>query len=877
MSKFTESFSKIDLTNQFAGVQLPELTVDDDFRKQIGAVNADSNEELFKTVIRAGLKDKLKKGIIPKARLQEYVDRIKTELEVITKLHFTDYFLILWDFIKFCKQSDIPVGKGRGSAAGSLILFLLDITGIDPIKYDLLFERFISPSRSKSLEIDGKLYLTGSLPDVDVDLCYLRRHEVVEYLDKKYPKKTAKILNVATLTGKNVIKECGKGVYGKSETEMKHVSEMVPVVFGKVHDIARVYKENPKFKEWCDQYPLAYDIALHLRDLISHKSVHASGLVICKDEVTKLCPVELTADGQLVCSFNMNDSAEFMIKFDLLGLKTLTMVSEICKLVGEKFDDIDFEQPEIYHYLSHVNYFYGLFQLEGNTAYKATKLIQPDNILQLGDIMALGRPGGMDSIKEYKEYKAKGEVKKIHPLIDDILEPTYGFLIYQEQMMKVINRLGFSLEEGYVVVKIIGKKDKDKVGPWEAKIREAGKNKGLPEDVINLIWKTLNAAADYSFNKSHAICYGALAAVTTYLKANYNKEFFLGALKMSKYKKPGAVAQIVAEMPNFKIPLLPPDFSSANEDFQIEKEGIRFGLSSIQGISEAALGKLKHFKFSGNNKFEMFEAAKQAKVGIGILSSLIQAGALHGFNEPRTRLVLEAQLWNLLKPREKEYCLENGEKYNYNLVKMIKDINNWTTELSTQVSECEEQMLLGMDTGKKGKKGKKEPKPFVRSTRLETIIKHYAPYKKIYEQNSKHEDLTAWYYERSLLGFSYSTTLKDIFKKACPELLSTKDFPDMPERAVGTFVGIVDEIKSAKAKNNKMYSRITMSDEHGQLTFWLWEPDRTRLMETKILPKEGEICAFKGRKSGDGIALQDYSPQSNKIYMQMSEVKEEES
>lgn len=848
-SIFSNKFQKLDLPLIFAGVRLPKLEIDDKLRTKIGAAKEDSNEKIFRSLLNFNFKNKISKGIIKKEDRGKYIIRIKSELEVIEKLKFVDYFLILWDFINFARENNILIGKGRGSASGSLILFVLGITGIDPIRYNLLFERFISPSRSKYKEINGEIYLSGSLPDIDVDLDYLRRQEVIDYINNKYPNRTAKIVNLTTLTGKNLIKECGKIVYNKSESEMHQVSEMIPSIFGKIEDIEKTYSNNPKFKEWCDLNPKAYNIALNLRGLQKNKSVHASGLVISKDEITDISPIELTKDGEVTCSYNMADCGELMIKFDLLGLKTLSMLDEVCKLAGIKYEDINVEDPDIYKYLSYNPYFYGLFQIDGDTAYKATKLIKPDNIQHLAHIMALGRPGAMAFIKEYQQYKSKNEVKKIHPLIDDILEPTYGFLILQEQIMLICGRLGLSLEDGYALIKIIGKKLVDKVGEWEDRVKKAGQEKGLPLSVINLIWNTIKASADYSFNASHAFSYASLCAATTYAKIHYPKEYFLANLKIARVEaKPfECFSAIVGELPNFGIKLLPPNFSDANGDFTLCKEGIQFGLSAIKGISEITLNKLKNFDIKNANKFQMFEAAKRAGVDIGTLSALIQAGALQGFNEERSKLVLEAQLWNLLKPGEKEYCLEKGEENNFKLISMVKNINDWTQSDGKSVVR--------------------------RKTRFDTIKKNYQKFKDIYSVNSKFESFANYCYEKNLLGFSYSTTLKEIFSKELPEIDNIKSFEEMGERSSGTFVGSLDQIVSAKTKNGKMYSRFNISDETGSICCFLFEPERSYLMDEKSLPKESDILTFKGQKSGDKLIIRDYQVQSNKVILSMADLK----
>jgi DNA polymerase III subunit alpha len=848
---FTDSFKKLDLSKDFAGVRLPSIKIEPHVYSKLNLKTSSTNLEILTELCRAGFKILLAKNKVSDQDKVKYSDRVKLELELLEKLKFTDYMLIIWDVINFCKENRIPHGLGRGSAAGSLVLYLIGVTGLDPLKYDLLFERFISPSRCKYHEIDGEVYLTGAVPDIDLDIDYLRRHEVAEYIAKKYPNRTAKILNLTTLTGKNLIKEAGKIVYDKSESEMHEVSEMIPAIFGKVSDISEVYKDNPKFKKWCDDNPLAYKIALKLRDLIKNKSVHASGIAISKDEITDICPIELTSDKELVCSFNMNDAADFMIKVDLLGLKTLSLIDGVCKQVNiSDMRDIDFEHPDIYTYLCNVPEFYGIFQLEANTALSATQLLKPQNLEYLSHVMAIARPGAMSFMHDYLKYKTDETCKEIYPTIDPILNNTHGFILYQEQIMKIINALGFTLEQGYEVVKIIGKKQREKVGEWEEKIYKAAQAKNIPKQVAALIWNTLKASADYSFNRSHSHCYSATAAITAYLKCKFPKEFFLSALRLAKAEQNTfeCISRINSEMKQFGIKMLPPDIRIANEDFMVDKQGIRFGLSAIKGISEKKLEKLRQFNCDSSNKFALFESAKHARVDIATLSGLIQAGALATENESRTRLVLEAQLWNLLTNNEKAYCIENGKDHAYDLVAMVKNINEWTNSDGKNIS---------------------------RSTRLDTIRKRYEPFKKIYEQNSKYEDLASWFYEKTLLGFPYSKTLKQVFLPVCQEIVDIGEIKNAPNKTQCTFIAIVDRVKSGRTKKGDMYSKFDVSDENGKLLCFLFEPNRSRLLVEgkKILPKEGEIYAFRGTKSGDLFTLYDFSLQSNKVFLKLSDVK----
>ena len=847
LTQFTSQFENLVLKKEFSGVRLPKLEIDKALRTKLKLNAEDSNEKVLLALCREGFASKKLQDKISKERYAEYGERVKYEFSVISKLKFVDYFLIIWDVVRFCNENKIAVGLGRGSAAGSLIFYLIGVTGVDPIKHNLLFERFISPSRSKFEEIDGDIYLSGSIPDVDLDIAYLDRYKVVEYLDKKYPNRTAKILNLSTLTGKTLIKEAGKFVYEKSEEEMKIVSNMVPVVFGVVTDIAEVYEENAPFKKWCDENPRAYKIALKLRDLIKHKSVHASGLALSYDSIVDACPVELSKDGELVCSFNMDDMGEMMVKIDLLGLKTLSVIDGVCKDAGIKMEDINFEDPDIYTFIRNTDHFYGLFQIEAATAYNTTKRLQPENINDLSAIMALARPGGIQSIGRYIEAKNSGVCEKIDPEFDPILKVSWGQIVYQEQLMQICNTLGFSLEDGYKIIKIVGKKQIDQVQEWKQKIYDTAEKNGKAKKLADIAWTSLEASASYSFNFSHSLCYSGLCAITAYLKSKYPLFFFTHCLNIAKdeAKSGELIARIFAEMKVWGIPMLAPDLSIGNDDFILDNGSIRYGLSAIKGIAGQTLEKIRKFKPDNSNKFALFESAKNSNLNITTLSSLIHAGSLPNFGQPRSKVVLEAKLWNCLTVKEKSESIENGYKFSFDLIEMMKD-----RAAAAQLSE----------------------KP-IKIRRIETIRKAFAPFQALYAQNIQYEDLTNWFYEKEILGFAYSKTLKQIFEEENSNLIDSVEINALENRSNAHFIGIVDEVKHSKGKNGKMYTKLYISDELGQFMAFIFEPDRTRLMheEGKILPKEGQIYSFKGWKNRDYICINDYSSQSNEIYLKVAD------
>lgn len=856
IDKFLEKFEDLDLTRLFAGVRLPDFAIDQKYYKELNLPTDASNLEVLKSLAQRGYTQLVRSGKIDKSKAAQYRARAKQELDTFDKLHVVNYVLIVWDVVNFCKEKGIANSPGRGSVAGSLIFYLIGVTLIDPLEYGLFFERFLSEARAKSQVIDGILYIDGSLmPDVDLDCSYLRRHEVVEYLNQKYPDRTAKIINLSTLTGKNLIKECGKVVGGKNEFEMTQIADMIPQIYGEVQDIEEIYEKDQKFKEWCDQNPSVYDVALKLRDLIKNKSVHASGIAISYDPINEICPLTLSKDAELAVDFDMKDVAQFCVKLDILGLKTATIVDEVCKSVDIKMEDINFNDPQIYAFFQEFENTFGIFQLEGLTATKVTRWVKPTNIEELAAVNALARPAALHSVQEFVDNKKDGAFKVIHPIFEKILEETHGLPLFQEQLLKMLHALGFTLLEAEEVRRIVGKKDRQAVKAWEEKIYAKTKEQNYPEEVGKWLWDVLYKSKDYSFNKSHAISYSVLSAICVYLKIHHPKEFFLASLniitKANDPKKAEKIAQICRELKYYQIPLLPPDIRYSKTDFSLEKEGIRYGLSSVKGVSSAALEHLRKFSPDYGNKFQMFESIKQAGITLGPACALTMAGALSDFGTSRTKLVLEMQLWGLLKPSEKAYCLEHGHEYNFNLLAMIKIITEWV-----------------------GANGKK----VARATRYNTIKRGFDQkgYKKIYELNNKFPDFANFFYEYNLLNYNYSNSLQEIFGKTVLNLKKIEEFDPMEQKDLGTFVGIVTQATDGTSRNKKKYTKMTFEDGTGSLTGFAFEETRARLMGEKRIPKVGEIAVFRGYKWQNILRLEHISVQSHRIFMKLAELKNHE-
>ena len=844
--QFTNKFEGISF--DIYGVRLPKFKPKE--KKELN-LNKKDNLSFLKALCSHGLQTR---PLINEKR-QEYVDRAKDELRIIEELGFVDYILLVYDVINYCADENIPTGLGRGSAAGSLVLYLIGVTHVDPIKYGLYFERFISKTRAKKQIVDGITYLDGELMcDVDIDVCYYNRPKVLQYLEEKFKGKTAKILTLNTLTSKLLIKECGKVVASKDETEMNTVSSYIPKVFGKVQSLDTAVEEVPEFRDWCDKNQNVYNVAKKLGGLIKNKGVHPSGVLLSYKDLESSCPVELSSDKDPVSGYDMNWVSLSNVKLDILGLRSVSVVDQACKEIGINVTDIDLEDSFIYQKLQDLRSPHGIFQIEADANFRVCQKVKPKNLEQLSAVLALARPGALAFVDQYANYSNNDVCDTIHPVFDDILSTTGGVCLYQEQMMQMAHKIGFTLDEAEILRRIVGKKKVAEVKKWKKKIAEKVKQNNLDPDVGDVLWKVLEDSANYSFNKSHSLAYACLAASTVYLKFKYPKEFFLALLKMTRHEPDPVkeISKIAKEFDLFGIELLPPHIVKSALDFKIEGDDIRFGLLSIKGISDKSIDKLMDFRKDFATKFEIFQGAKEAGISSAILCPLIQAGALEGFKQSRTKVVYEAQVWNLLTDREKRFALPLGEKFDYDLVRVIKHLNGTIKD----------------DKGKQ----------IIKDSRLETIKRKQEPYEKIYQQNRKNEQFANWYYENHLLGYTHGVSLRDIFaekRDGMIELSSVREVENMPLKDKAIFVGTIsDKPYKGKSRRGASYLRLEVADETGVIRVMIFNEKLERCeRDNEGLPKEGNIVIIKGGKVDEAGFADMITIQDNKVYTKLSQIK----
>ncbi len=847
---FTQDFQKYDFP-LLGLVRLPQVNITKSEKEAIGAKLDCSNYEFLYALAIKGFKENRHK--LNKDKLSEYQKRAKYELEIFEELGFTDYVLLVWKVINKLKELGGFVDYGRGSCAGSFVFALLGITGIiDVIDKNLIFERFISRARSKKEKIGDITYLYGDLLcDADLNLGGFRQ-QIIDWLKEEYKGKICKIAALSTLTGKILIKDVYKTVNEVSEDEAKRVADLIEKHFGVVQDIEKMVDKNEEFKEWTESYPETFQIALQLRDLLRQKTSHASGYFISYYELDGFVPLELNKDKELSMSFEMNDASKFGTKLDLLGLTQCEILTEFFKTIPEKVEDIELDyNPIVYDNLQGDFLPYGLYQISADCAYKVTKKIKPKNLLELSDINSIARPGALDYLDLYVDNVAKSP----HPIFDSIIKESRNLFLYQEQLMKALVAIGFSLDEAEICRKIVGKKLLKEVKEWQDKIKNKVKENKLPKELGEIVWKVLEDSAKYSFNKSHSFCVAKLGALTVWAKYKYPLQFYTACLNSAK-NQPNPTEEIAAiekELKYFNIKLLAPDIIKSKNNFIMEEGNIRFSIQSIKGIADKTLEKMQNFKHEDNSKFGIFNSANEAKLGIGVLSALIQSGCLSSYCKdiPRSLLVLQAQLYNILTPKEKKRVMDIGADFNYDLIDIIKHLS--------KIPEGGE-------------------KPFIKESRMQTIRGKFKDYQKIYNLNSRNEKLAEHYYETLLLGFSYSHRLFDLLKEEYKDIIDLYQLKGEPDENRVTIGGKITEIKSGTSKNKNKYIRARINDSTGDYTLLMMEKnfEQNEQLNNGRKLEVGDIVVSSGQKKGDCVFCNRIVSQNIKIFTKLSELKNSE-
>jgi len=578
----------------------------------------------------------------------EIKNRIEHELSIIEKLGYTSYFLIAWDFVHYAKQKGIPVGPGRGSAAGSLVSYSLGITDIDPLRYDLLFERFLNPDRV-------------SLPDIDIDFCYERRNEVIDYVVEKYTKdNVAQIITFGTMMAKGVIRDVGR-VMGMAYSEVDKIAKMVPnelnitlnQALKSSPELNGLYKTDPRITQ-------LIDISRTLEGLTRHASTHAAGVVICEKPLTEFIPLFKTGDGQITTGYPMTSLEKIgLLKMDFLGLRTLTVINETLKIIKKirnedvEMDRILLDDKKTYGLLSDANSI-GVFQLESSGMRDLLKKFNPEKFEDLISILALFRPGPMGSgmLDDFIERKhGRIEIKYDHPSLEPILKDTYGIIVFQEQVMRIASTLaGFTLAQADSLRRAMSKKTPEVMTEARNHFIEGCSKKGITTKIADKIFSFIEYFAGYGFNKSHSAAYAMISYRTAYLKANYPVEF-MTALLTSEKDDTDKIAVYIDEAERLGIKILPPDVNESFAKFTVvedKSEGnkfgkaIRFGLSAVKNVGQIAIDSIITMRQKENgfkSLYHFCEHIDSRVVNRKVIESLIKCGAFDSFKLHRSQLI----------------------------------------------------------------------------------------------------------------------------------------------------------------------------------------------------------------------------------------------
>ncbi|WP_324824485.1 DNA polymerase III subunit alpha [Sinanaerobacter sp. ZZT-01] len=578
----------------------------------------------------------------------ELCERLEYELSTIEKMGYVEYFLIVWDFINYARNNGIVVGPGRGSAAGSIVAYSLHITDIDPIRYGLIFERFLNPERI-------------SMPDIDIDFCYERRQEVIDYVIEKYGEdKVAQIITFGTMKAKAAIRDVGRAM-DMSYSEVDAIAKKVPFELKMTIDKAlhmnpelkKDYENNLRVKE-------LIDTARALEGMPRHASTHAAGVVISKKSINEYVPLYLAEKG-VSTQFTMTTIEELgLLKMDFLGLRNLTVIRDTMDLVWENhkkkidFSHMTYDDPKVYEVISSGNTM-GVFQMESGGMTQFMKNLKPDCFEDIVAGISLYRPGPMNSIPKYIENKKNPEnISYVDPSLEPILSVTYGCMVYQEQVMQIVRDLaGYTYGRSDLVRRAMSKKKRDAMEEERTyfihgKTDENGKieidgciRRGIPEQAANSIYDQMISFAEYAFNKSHAAAYAVLAYETAYLKAYFPVEF-MAALMTSVIGDGSQIAKYIRNCNEMKIEVLPPNVCESKKKFTVKDGKIRFGLLGVKNVGEGIIDSIIRVREkNGNPKdfFQMIEEIDIHEMNKKAIESLIKAGAMDCFTENRASLL----------------------------------------------------------------------------------------------------------------------------------------------------------------------------------------------------------------------------------------------
>ncbi|MCL6573846.1 MAG: DNA polymerase III subunit alpha, partial [Bacillus sp. (in: Bacteria)] len=585
-------------------------------------------EEYLESLCKKGLSERFS------APSQEYFDRLSYELAVIKRMMFSNYFLIVWDFMRYARTQGILTGPGRGSAAGSLVAYVLYITDVDPLKHNLLFERFLNPDRV-------------SMPDIDIDFPDHRRDEVINYVAEKYGElHVAQIVTFGTLAAKAALRDVGR-VFGLNSKELEQLSRLNPLGM----ELKAAYKGSEALRRFINETPMnqrLYETALKLEGLPRHTSTHAAGVVISEKQLIELIPIQKGSGNIFLTQYSMEYLEEIgLLKMDFLGLRNLTLIESILASIhrntGQKVDFslIHLEDTQTYDLLAKGETT-GIFQLESEGMRKVLTRLKPSRFEDIVAVNALYRPGPMENIPLFIDRKhGKQTVEYPHPDLLPILENTYGVIVYQEQIMQIASKMaGFTLGEADLLRRAVGKKQKEALDKERNHFVQGALEKGYVQSLANDVYDLIVRFANYGFNRSHAVAYSMITYQLAYLKAHY-PAFFMAGLLTSAIGNDTKIAQYIMETKQKGIEVLPPSINKSGYSFQVEQEGIRYSLSAIKSVGVAPLKEIiqirKRKQFADLYDFGVRVSSKT--VNRKTLEFLVHSGCFDEFGEDRAVLL----------------------------------------------------------------------------------------------------------------------------------------------------------------------------------------------------------------------------------------------
>ena len=794
--------------------------------KKLNFSAADKNDaEYFTFKCKEGLENRLK--MVPSEHHQEYKERLVFEMDIINSMKFPGYMMIVWDFVKVAKEMGIAVGPGRGSAAGSLVAYSLDITDIDPMKYDLLFERFLNPERV-------------SMPDIDMDFMQARRGEVIDYVVEKYGRnQVAQIITFGSLLAKGVIRDVAR-VLEMPLSQADKMAKLVPDEIGitlngktkKGEFIDGAFQKEPKLQELIEGDPSAarvWEFAKKLEGLKRNSGIHAAGVVISNEELWKKTPIyKPSGETTFVTQYSLNYLEDVdLIKFDFLGLKTLDVIDNAIKLIKRRYNEtvewhaIDENDPKVYDIIR-TGETVGMFQIESSGMQDLNKRLKPDSFEDLIAVLALYRPGPMESgmLDSFVERKHGREaIEYTFDIMEPILKNTYGVIVYQEQVMQIVQNVGgFSLGYSDIIRRAMGKK-KD-MATYNAEFSKGAVEQGHPYAEASKLFDLIEKFAGYGFNKSHSAAYAMVTFQTAWLKTYYPNEF-MAALLTSDKDNTEKVVRYIDEVKRMKIELSPPDVNDSYLEFSaITKDGkdiILFGLGAIKGVGGAAVESIiqtreEDGEFSSMQNF--VNRIDPSKVNKRFVESSIKSGGFDRFGYSRKALLDQIEL-----------IVETAKK-------------------ASDAKKNAVGSLFGDDEE-------------ITTVKLELKNSDEYELKEILE------------FEKETLGFYVSGHPMDEFREELDELSYTlsSELENVKDGSYAIFIGKVEEIVKKTSKKGNIFGIVNLMDFHGNIEIMLFSDKLDKLAE---MNKE-EPIAFKGK-----VTITDFGPRiSISKIMTLKEAKKE--